>query len=705
MMTDISFDRSGNLISLRCGNAEFAAQEKDPQGSFILQFRDIIGNPIRISRNDFSQCTVSEKDGVFRISHSECRKIPGMQVNITVSKYPDGIHWNIAVEHENPYIKTEWVDFPRVSIARKTAEKWLLPFAEGTLISDLDSREKRNGFKCEYAEYPMTGVSGFYPGPAAMQFEACYGESGGLFILCADPSHAPKSIDVKTDGPDACRLMLQHFTGGENSPGYDVVFSGFQGDWQDAAELYRSWMEKNDPYLPSKLSDTMPEWLMESPVFLIYPVKGTGMDNGDLTPNEYYPYENALPVVERYRQMWGGSFVALLMHWEGTAPWAPPYVWPPFGGEKELKEFIDSMHENGDCVGLYASGIGWTMRSMTDKSYTLEDRFRKEHVDGEIAIGPRGERCSSVCNGLQGQRLGYDLCPAREFTEKTVRNEISKAAALGVDYLQYFDQNQGGAAPLCYAKDHGHPELPGAWETDAMRKLFQKAVESGSGMVIGCENAAAQPYLGFCRLNDLRYHLAWKTGGIPVPLYPFLFHEYTSGFSGNGVCLSFWIDMKKSPIFILWQLAWNFAYGNFLSVVLKDGGKIHWNWALPWDAPEPDQASVCELMKNLTFWRRELSRNYLAFGRMLKNPEAICKKITVSRVQYGPVELPAIISAAWQGLDGKKIILLVNCSGSEEVCSIRESGVLRYRDGSEKEMDGGSVTIPAYDAAVVQLSQ
>jgi hypothetical protein len=153
--------------------------------------------------------------------------------------------------------------------------------------------------------------------------------------------------------------------------------------------------------------------------------------------------------------------MVLLMHWEGTAPWAPPYVWPPYGGEEELKNFVETMHANGDRVGLYASGIGWTQQSMTDTSYTLYERFEKENVGAEICIGPRDEKFSRVCNGLKGQRIGYDLCPGREFTARTISNEIRQAAAAGVDYLQFFDQNQGCASPLCYAKNHGHPELPG----------------------------------------------------------------------------------------------------------------------------------------------------------------------------------------------------------------------------------------------------
>ena len=706
MTTDISFDSNGNVTSLKYGSLEFAAPENDPQGLFILQFRDFIGNPLRISQGDFSKCIVAEAgEGKFQICHFDCIKIPGMSVIIDVSRKEDGIHWNISTEYEIPHIKMEWVDFPRLRMTRQAAAEWLLPIAEGTLIPDLELREKYGNFKCEYAEYPMTGVSSFYPGPLAMQFEACFCDDGGLFILCADPGHSPKSMDVHTDGTDACRLMFQHFTGGENSPGYDVVFAGYRGGWQEAAELYRNWMEEKDTLLPPKLCNTIPQLLADSPVFMIYPVKGSGRDCGDLPPNEYYPYVNILPVVERYREMWGGTFVTLLMHWEGTAPWAPPYIWPPFGGEKELKDFIDTMHRNGDQVGLYAYGIGWTMKSMTEKTFCLEEHFQQKHVENEICIGPRHEMYSRVCNGLRGQRLGYDLCPAREFTGKVVQEEISKAAACGVDYLQYFDQNQGGAAPLCYAKNHGHPELPGAWETMAMRKLFHKAVESGNGMVIGCENAAAQPYVDSCKLNDLRYHLAWGACGIPVPLYPFLFHEYTSGFSGNGVCLSFWIDTKETPFFLLWQLAWNFAYGNILSVVLKDGGKIHWNWGLSWSMPEPEQAPLLELMKNLTYWRRKLSKNYLASGRMLKVPEVDCKTLNIFLKHGKIMKVPGIISAAWQGIDGSKIILLVNCNGSEESCNIRAGGVIRHRDGSKTQTDGSFIIIPAYDAIAIELSQ
>ncbi|MEI3002922.1 MAG: hypothetical protein V8T86_18865 [Victivallis sp.] len=74
---------------------------------------------------------------------------------------------------------------------------------------------------------------------------------------------------------------------------------GFRGNWENAALIYRKWMEENDKSLPEKLfsNPQIPDWLKESPVVLIYPVKGNGFDTGSVSGNEYFPYSNALPTV------------------------------------------------------------------------------------------------------------------------------------------------------------------------------------------------------------------------------------------------------------------------------------------------------------------------------------------------------------------------------------------------------------------------
>lgn len=700
------FNTAGELSSLRFGGVEFAAQDGGT-ALFELRLRDIIGNPLLLGGGDFRTVRREEADGRTVLHFSECGPLPGTRVTATATVSGAEIRWRIEAEPGSVDFRVEWIEFPRLRLRRFPDGKFLLPLAEGTLVSDLAEREKNADFRCEPAEYPMTGVGGFYPGPAAMQFEAYYTGAAGLCFRCCDPGHSPKSIDAMPDGERGVRPLLRHFTGGEPAVGYDTAITGFHGDWQDAAEIYRDWMERNDPVLPPKLATRMPPWLADSPVLLIYPVKGDGLDLGGLTPNEYYPYCKALPVAAGYRKRWNSRIMALLMHWEGTAPWAPPCVWPPSGGEALLKEFIDAMHRDGDLVGLYGSGIGWTQKSMIDPAYDRTRQFEEERIDREICTGPRGEAFSRVCNGHRGQRLGYDLCPDREFTAKTVEHEISAAARLGVDYLQYFDQNQGCAAPLCYSKRHGHPPLPGAWHTAAMRKLLAGAEKAAGHTVLGCENAAAEPYLEVCRLNDLRSHLAWGASGEPVPLYSYLFHEYTAGFSGNGVCLSNWVDVGRTPFFLQWTLAWNFAFGNVLSVVLKDGGNIHWHWALPWSVKPPEQEPLNELIANLTVWRRGRAAEYLVAGRMEKAPQTACGSRTVFLRKHAPAQTAAVIASAWSR-NGKHAVLLVNYGDRPEPCRVDFDGVKSgtvFTRSEEDRFESASplLTVPPLDALLLEF--
>jgi hypothetical protein len=704
---NLDFDNAGNVSRLQCDGVDFAAPETtDSTGLFVVQLRDFIGNPTLLSRANFADVSVKRASNGFEIEYTNCEKLRGTAVKVWAVVAESEIRWRIQVNVQNAACQCEWMDFPRLRLKRSPEERFLLPYAEGTLFDHLEWREKAADFKVEYSQYPLSGCNGFYPGPAAMQFMACFQGETGLYIGCDDPKHAPKTLDIQCDGEDARRLMLQNFTAGESTLSYDIVTAAFTGNWQDAAEIYRDWMLNHDPLLPEKIGKRIPEWLKDSPIVVAFPVRGHGLDSSEMAPNEYYPYRNALPTLDKFRELWHSPLLALLMHWEGTAPWTPPYIWPPFGGEEVLREFTDEMHARGDRVGLYASGIGWTQQSMLQPSYDCHERFENEKIGDEICIGPQGEAYSRNCNGAASIRLGYDLCPSRAATAKIVGNEISAAHRANIDYLQYFDQNQGAASPLCYSKKHGHPSLPGAWETDAMRALLQKAADTAQETVLGCENAAAEPYMEFCKLNDLRNHLAWGACGMPVPLYPYLFHEYCLGFSGNGVCLSYWINTEETPFFLLWSIAWNFVNGNLLSVVLKDGGKIHWNWGLPWTVPEPEQAPILTLLGRLNAWRRGAAAKYLVDGRMEKTPRITCGSSEIHLRRRAAVTTPNVLATMWS-CGAQQALLLVNFKESAQPCRIDFDtpfhGKIITANG-EQACNGTSITteLPALDAIMLE---
>ena len=685
---DYSFNDRGRLVSLQSNGLEFAAE--DDGALFLAQLRDLVGNPVRISTTDFAKVTCeTTTDGGTAICYGDCTKVRDTTAKVTVTRVsPAETRWGIEIHLGMDTLQVEWIDFPRVRIQHAAGGQLLLPNAEGTLMDDPQLRA-RGWFEPIYAEYPMNGVSGFYPGPVSMQFEAYYRDGKGLCFLCPDPAHAPKTIDAYAEDPNTVRLMLQHFTGGATALPYEVRLVAFEGDWQDAAELYRDWMTENDRALPAPLAKRMPKWLADSPVVLAYCVRGHGPDSGSMAPNEYFPYEAALPTLQRYRDAWGGRLMALLMHWEGTAPWAPPYVWPPYGGEEALRGYAEKLHAQGDVLGLYCSGIGWTQRSNIDPSYDCQQKFRDLHVDREICSGPLGERYSKVCNGYHTIRIGYDLCAERPFTHDLVKHEVAAAAAGGVDYLQYFDQNQGCASPRCYSHDHGHPALPGPWHTDAMRDLLADAQAAAGTTVLGCENAAAEPYLGVCQLNDLRSHLAWGLGGVPVPLYSYLFHQYTSGFSGNCVCLAAWVDVERTPDFLLWHLAWHFVAGNLLTVVLKDHGDIHWCWSRDWSESAPEQPPIVTLVGNLARHRRGDAAKYLVAGKMEKCPKVQCETVVIHRVNMPDVAAPAVLAAVWRADDGTRALILANATRQEQRCTI---------EGLAAHID-----VPALDATLLQI--
>lgn len=667
---------NGSLESFANDAKELILPGADGRPLFAVRFRDPQGRAVDLNAHQAESFVMSNRKtetGV--IINMEYGNIGGNGIHADVRvECPNGepfTYWHLSVENDTD-LAIEWIDFPDVVVPNDLASTGgraniLWPVGEGVLVDDADLREN-SWLNYKPLGYPSKGWDGYFPCSAQTQFMAYYDDAAGLYIGAHDEQSHVKMLEFRKYA-DGIRLEHRVFAEaagrGTFRLAYPVVIGMFHGDWHDAADIYRSFYQSAGMPRPPKLFENkqIPEWLTESPVVVTYPVRGE-KDTGPMHPNEdYYPYTNALPFIDRLARDFDSNIMALLMQWEGTAPWAPPYVWPPYGDEENFVQFIHGLHEAGHLAGVYASGIAWTNESLLEPQYNRKREFDEQRLADAMCVSPEGELLHSlICNG--NIRWGHDICVATGFAEQVVGREIAKLIESGCDYIQYFDQMHGGGPCFCYGAGHGHPPGPGKWMKDSMerllRSLHEQIRQSGKPVVLGCESAAAEPYIPYLMFNDVRFELNYMYG-TPVPLYTYLYHEYINNFMGNQNCASASIDLAKSPYNLLQRLAYSFAAGDMFTVVLKDRGIIHWDWCLDWEVPEPEQAPVKTLIRNLNTWRKHRAKPYLVFGRMEKPlPLEGAYAVPMIMKDGRRIDYPSLMTSRWTGPQGKAAQIIVN---------------------------------------------
>ena len=124
---------------------------------------------------------------------------------------------------------------------------------------------------------------------------------------------------------------------GERRLEYDVVLGSFQGDWYDAADLYRDWSLRQQWAAPWQCRD-VPRWLLDSPVYITVRLQGY-MDDERMTIEAFLPYERCIPLLERISRRVEVPLAVVLMAWERGGPWVYPDCFPPAGGDRSITDF------------------------------------------------------------------------------------------------------------------------------------------------------------------------------------------------------------------------------------------------------------------------------------------------------------------------------------------------------------------------------
>jgi hypothetical protein len=671
-------NKTGSIESFIRNGRELIFQSKEPGNLFQFRFRDEKGSAIDISSADAQKISVKQSKNdtayVIEVNFERIKNLPvNASATITCPFKSSLTYWNLTLDNQTNY-SIDHIDFPNIYVPGDLTStggdsKIFRPSMEGVIIEDLSIREK-NWLNAVPLEYPNSGWMGYYPASCAMQFWAYYNPKGGLYFAAHDDNMLYKGFDLYKQKNGSILLKVRLFPGGIKKGiykmSYDMVIGGFDGDWYAAADIYRNWLEKSKmPYGPKVINNKrLPDWFSQSPVIVTYPVRGI-KDTGEMNPNEYYPYTNGLPVINSISQKLDSKILALLMHWEGSAPWAPPYVWPPYGSLENFNQFASELHSKGNLIGLYASGTGYTIRSNTDTTYNRRKEFQDKNLKSVMTIAPDGSLASNgICVGDWAQRSGYDMCPSQPFVKQVIKSEVRKILQNGIDYVQYFDQNIGGNCYMCYSKTHNHVPAPGKWQNEAMvdiyKSLQQMVDSSGHKMLIGCEGSAAEPFQPYLLFNDLRYNLNYLQGK-PVPAYAYLYHEYLSNFMGNQVVVDAGIDLDKSPLNMHQRIAHAFTAGDFLTVILAEKGMASWGWGIPWYKSKPDQESLFTLIKNLNAWRKGNAKDYLLYGKMIIPFEVQgTYSIPMTAPNRSETQYASLFTTAWINPSGSRMQIIAN---------------------------------------------
>jgi hypothetical protein len=584
---------------------------------------------------------------------------PDLRVVVTISltDSPAMSVWRIAAENLGPETPRQ-LRFPRVlNVAARPGERLAVPVWMGQEAANPrallnDARHAPRRFQWQY------------PGLLSMQCLALSASNApGLFLSCDDPAGHVKAFAVFGGGETGLNLEALHWPERDRATAsnwalpYSVRLAPFQGDWFDAAALYRTWAT-NQPWTRQSrlLRGAVPSWVTNTALWVW---------NRGASPDVLEP---AMALGARL-----GLPVSVFWHWwHGCAYDAGfPEYFPPREGEAAFRVAVERAHQHGLHAIVYMNQRLW---AMTTASWTNENaaRFAVKTPDGRIQPEVYNTftrtPCASMCMGTAFWRNKYAGLAAQAVLE------------LGVDGI-YMDQACTSLA--CFDPHHGHPLGGGTYWMEGFKQLaadIRQRCAARTAPVLageGCaENWLPDLDLMLC-LQVSRERYAEPDGWETIPFFHAVYHGQCV-FYGNYASLTMppydplWpaefapkeplrlLDRKFSRQFLLEQ-ARAFVWGQ--QPTLANFRAWHFR----------DRAVELDYVLRLARLHAA-ARKYLLQGEMLPPPwvEAPSAELDMSRLsiyagQQGALRefrktAPLVLAAAWRAPDGALAVAVASLS-------------------------------------------
>ena len=676
----LSFDRqSGRLVSFRSKFApgqEFIASSPE-HPVFVLQYLDRQRQYRRLTSHDARSIRIvrARRNGADTLTMT-FGGIGGLDLAVTatvrISPGEAGSRWGLTFQNGTGLDVVD-IQYPFVVVSYDLRGALLSPWYAGRLLQNPVPETLGPDAEDSWHFSPVNGSSSHYPGGMFAQFLAYYNERAGLYLACEDSAAHVKLIKT-LHRPPGIRMGIAHVGDwprqGRRVLEYETVLRSFKGDWHAAADLYRSWTLGQKWATPLHRRTDIPPWLLDSPAYITLRLQGE-LDIGPVFPvKEFLPYEKALPLLGRLAKRIGSPLVAVLMSWERGGPWVYPDCFPPAGGEKSLRRFTALARRRGWHVGSYCNGTRWVMKHMWN-DYDGRDFFRKHDGRAGVCRTPEGDLWQETWD--RTFRPSYVCCHGARATRRIAEKFIERLVGWGMESIQFFDQNMGATTFPCFAKDHEHPPVPGRWMAAGMRKVmesFRRAAHRAGEQAVmhSTEAPCNETCLPFFQQCDVRVIPPGHVSNYDfMPLYHYLYHECITLQGGMG--------MGPEPHHLPIRNACNAVLGEIPGAVMIGDGtllnKDTGNWA-NWEPRVGSDDDAVAMLRSVTATRRGAGRDFLLFGRMLRDAEVEGIRTIAWEQNSRMHRIPAVFHAAWQAPDGRTGVVLSNWTGRPQKISLRD---------------------------------
>jgi hypothetical protein len=344
--------------------------------------------------------------------------------------------------------------------------------------------------------------SGKYPSRfVTMQFGAYYDAEGGVYFAAEDPDAQVKELTIRGRSG---QLMTswRWFAGNDGNGGNHfaitgkAVVEGFNGDWFDAGQIYKRWLEASAPWFPKLGRPDTPEWYKKVTMWL-------------------YAGRDVRPYLELQEYL----ELPLGLHDYGWSDWGDSGKGFPHHVAREgYREQVKSWQAQGFYVKPYMDYYLWSQtdgRDGKDFEYTkIGLPSAAKNRDGAIADARPYPDVSTV------------MCPAAAPFQRKIEKILTDMAGLNVDAI-YLDQMAAAPPYVCFDSNHGHALGSGHnWLRDGFWKYlseFRMKLKAAHPKLAFDTEDMAEPYahlvdgfLAYPSINPL-------PGSEKLPIHPSIY--------------------------------------------------------------------------------------------------------------------------------------------------------------------------------------